>query len=513
MQGREVEYIEKIRKSAGLKNAILIGIEVSESRKIAEFCLVTDLPHTKEEEEAVNEWSNHFIPKGWEAKVRIVKRVPDEEILRDRIYDFMQKNFPVAAAFFQREDIHVQLLESGATFSFDIASGEQGLFSSANILDEVSRYLQSGYCGSFFGNVRIVEKEREEVSLDMEEKEEVNSVKARYFPIENYEKIDGADEVPTLATYIEDAIGEGEYVLCGRVNFLQERVSKKGKTYFTFTLQDGSGSIRVSYFPKKGTMEQIQGLKQGESIVCIGSNELFNGNLSYTAKKINLGNPPKDYEYERKESKPVPSRYKAVFPEPYSDYTQTGLFDREEKPQDLKDKTFVVFDLETTGTNHNPATGKVDRIIEIGGVKMVGGEVVEKFSSFVACPEKIPPNIVELTGIHDEDLVGAPTIEEVIPDFFKFVSGCALVGHNNIGFDGKFIRYYGKELGYYFDNVEYDTLPLSQELLRGEVNNFKLNTIADYYGFSFNHHRAYEDALTTAKCFVELIKKRKGLPY
>ena len=43
------------------------------------------------------------------------------------------------------------------------------------------------------------------------------------------------------------------------------------------------------------------------------------------------------------------------------------------------------------------------------------------------------------------------------------------------------------------------------------LTNFKLNTLADYYNIHFNHHRAFDDALTTAKIFVQLIKKRGGL--
>lgn len=141
---------------------------------------------------------------------------------------------------------------------------------------------------------------------------------------------------------------------------------------------------------------------------------------------------------------------------------------------------------------------------------MVDGNMTEKFSTFVACPEKLPPNIVDLTGIHDEDLIGAPDIEKAIADFYKFTDGCALVGHN-VQFDYRFIRYYGEQYRYFFDAKLYDTMTIAQEVLRGEVTNFKLNTLADYYNIHFNHHRAFDDALTTAKIFVQLIKKRGGL--
>ena len=182
-----------------------------------------------------------------------------------------------------------------------------------------------------------------------------------------------------------------------------------------------------------------------------------------------------------------------------------------DKPDDLKNNTFVVFDLETTGLNNNPAMGKMDKIIELGAVKIIGGEIKEKFSTFVACDDKLSQAIIDLTGITDEDLIGAPPVEEVLADFYKFTAGAYLVGHN-VTFDYRFVHYYGEKNGYMFENKQFDTLFLAQEILRGQLPNYKLNSLADYYGFSFNHHRAFEDASTTAKVFMELIKKRGSLP-
>ena len=153
----------------------------------------------------------------------------------------------------------------------------------------------------------------------------------------------------------------------------------------------------------------------------------------------------------------------------------------------------------------------MDKIIEIGAVKLIGGEIKEKFSTFVACDERLSPEIVKLTGINDEDLIGAPTIDKAIADFFKFTDGALLVGHN-VMFDYRFVEYYGEQNRYMFDKKTYDTMTLAQELLRGEIANYKLNTIADYFGLSFNHHRAYEDACVTAKIFIEFIKRRGKLP-
>lgn len=68
-----------------------------------------------------------YLPPSFSPRIRIVKRVPDREILKKRIYEFMNSRFPAAAAFLKEEDIEVEMLQSGANFCFDVASGEQSL--------------------------------------------------------------------------------------------------------------------------------------------------------------------------------------------------------------------------------------------------------------------------------------------------------------------------------------------------------------------------------------------------
>ncbi|MBQ8374341.1 MAG: hypothetical protein IJX98_02060 [Clostridia bacterium] len=486
--------------------------------------MVTDRSFSAMEEAQATHITQEFLPEDFLAAVRIVKRVLDEEILRSKIYAYVSEAFPAAAAFLKEEDIKVQMLTSGANFYFDIASGEQSIFTSSKILDSVSAYLSGAYCGSFYGNVRVVEKQRDTSILEevAESKEETFVEETRTFHIENFKKLDGAETIPKEAVYIADIAGvEGVFAVCGQIIFLEEKHYIKHneqtgedmeKTRFSVTISDGTGMLRTTYFPKKLTVDKVRELKQGDTIVIIGSMEEYNGNLSFKAGKINYGNPPEDFTPIAKASKPVPKFYHAVTPEPYVDYTQAGFFDNLTKPEALKNRVFVVFDLETTGLVHNPAMGKMDKIIEIGAVKLVNGEITEKFASFVACKERLPAKIVELTGIHDEDLCGAPEVDQVLADFFKFADGAVLVGHN-VGFDYAFVKFYGGENGFVFSNPSLDTVVLSQEVLKAEgLPNYKLNTVAEYFGFEFNHHRAFEDAATTAKIFIELIRRRGKLP-
>ena len=157
MENKTEKYLEEIRALSGLKNAILRSITVEKRGLIAEFILITDKTYTQEEETQARTISARYVPACFSTRVRIVKRVPDEKILKERIYEYIKSSFPAASAFLEKENISVELLNSGAHFYVDIAAGEQTLFTSGKILDEVSRYLSSGYCGSFYGNVRIVE--------------------------------------------------------------------------------------------------------------------------------------------------------------------------------------------------------------------------------------------------------------------------------------------------------------------------------------------------------------------
>ena len=172
---------------------------------------------------------------------------------------------------------------------------------------------------------------------------------------------------------------------------------------------------------------------------------------------------------------------------------------------DIFNEKFAVVDLETTGLNDGHNGKKADSIIEIGAVKIDGGKITDKYSTFVACDEPIPEEITRLTGITQNDLTGAPTVKEVIKRFYEFSRDCIIVGHN-ILFDYGFIRYYGKQYGYEFNNNIIDTFLLSREKLNGNVENYKLATVAKHFGINFNPHRALVDAEVSAKILLELAK-------
>ena len=165
------------------------------------------------------------------------------------------------------------------------------------------------------------------------------------------------------------------------------------------------------------------------------------------------------------------------------------------------DEEYVAFDLETTGLS-----SLTDRIIEIGAVVMKNGQEVDRFQTFVDPQRKLERKIVDLTGITDDMLVGAPLIEEVLPKFLNFVGDRVLVAHNS-DFDTGFIRAECARQGLAFDKTAADTLILSQNLLP-QLSKFKLNIVSDALSLpDFTHHRAADDAVTCGLIMHKLMQK------
>lgn len=505
----QTEFLARLRESKGLQRAVVSEIDIDASSRICSFHIVTDTAYSEGDANAARALVREAVPASMRAAVSIHKLVADEQLVKRKILEYLSRNHRAASACIAEGDITVELGDP-VRFSFGVDEAERGFFEkNEELLPGIERMLSANFCNAFKGS--LVEKDKGGIVADdePEEEEPFDFRPARSFSVQNFEAID-EENVPKEATYISDATFRSDKLtLCGTIRYIQERATQKGKPYLRFTIADASGVISFSYFPRKKTEEKIRALQPGDSIVCTGENEMFNDRLSFTARFINRGNAPEGFVPEKRRGKSLPLRYTTVAPEKLEDFNQLSLFGNSELPPDLVNNTFVVFDLETTGLVNSPTGGKMDAITEIGAVKIEGGEIKEKFTTLVDPERKLTEEIVKLTGITDDMLAGAPKIGQVIPDFLKFCEGCILVGHN-VQFDYKFVRYYAEQEEYEFDFKTYDTLSIAQGMLF--LSNYKLNTLADYYHFSFNHHRAWDDAYVTAKIFIELIKAKKCLP-
>lgn len=177
-------------------------------------------------------------------------------------------------------------------------------------------------------------------------------------------------------------------------------------------------------------------------------------------------------------------------------------------PQDivLEQHDYVVFDVETTGLS-----SKYDQIIELAGVKVKNGEIIDRFERFSNPNEPLTETIKEITGITDDMLVDAPPISEVITDFKEWVGDAIFVAHN-ASFDMGFIEaaYQKEGLGSYQNGV-IDTLELSRTI-NTDFKKHGLNILAKKYNVELTqHHRAIYDAEATAYIFIKMLQQIKSL--
>lgn len=163
------------------------------------------------------------------------------------------------------------------------------------------------------------------------------------------------------------------------------------------------------------------------------------------------------------------------------------------------DGTYVVFDLETTG--FSPIS---NRIIEIGAVKVVGGAITDRFSTFVNPEVPIPYEIEKVTNINDSMVLDAPKIEQVLPEFAAFCEGAVMVAHN-AGFDMSFFKENCRRQGLAADHTYLDTVGLARALF-SELSKFTLDAICKKLNISLEgHHRAVNDAEATAEVFLRFL--------
>ncbi|HEY2985638.1 MAG TPA: DEDD exonuclease domain-containing protein, partial [Jatrophihabitantaceae bacterium] len=181
-------------------------------------------------------------------------------------------------------------------------------------------------------------------------------------------------------------------------------------------------------------------------------------------------------------------------------------FDELDEP--LRDTTFTVVDLETTG-----GTAGSDSITEIGAVKVRTGEVLGEFQTLVDPGVPIAPFVSVLTGITDSMVSVAPRIEAVLPSFLEFARGSVLVAHN-APFDVGFLRNACAALDVAWPAFPVvDTAVLARRVLtRDEVPNCKLGTLARFFHATTEPvHRALADARATVDVLHALLDRLGSL--
>lgn len=167
----------------------------------------------------------------------------------------------------------------------------------------------------------------------------------------------------------------------------------------------------------------------------------------------------------------------------------------------LDSQNYTIVDLETTG-----GSPYFNRIIEIGLLRVEHGEVVEEFQTLVNPGQEIPEFITKMTGIHDRDVVVAPTFAEIVGELISKFEDAVFVAHN-ANFDYGFIKEEFRRLNYGFVADRLCTVRLSRSLYK-EYKRHNLSELIKRFQFKVaNRHRAFDDAKVLWD-FLQLIHKQ-----
>lgn len=168
----------------------------------------------------------------------------------------------------------------------------------------------------------------------------------------------------------------------------------------------------------------------------------------------------------------------------------------------LADRKLIILDTETTGLSCDQG----HEIIELAAEKIMNGEVVDEFHSFVLPLRPIPLDATAIHGLDNEFIAtyGQPA-EHVFPNFASFIEDGVLVGHNIRRFDHPFLMSHYRRLGLELpENDIVDTLEIARTALR--LPNYKLGTIASHFGISTDGaHRAAADVAMTRKVLFAMM--------
>lgn len=157
--------------------------------------------------------------------------------------------------------------------------------------------------------------------------------------------------------------------------------------------------------------------------------------------------------------------------------------------------TYIALDLETTGLSPS-----ADKILEIGAVKVVGGQIAETYETLVNPGRKIEKRIEELTGITDEMAAGGMDTRKAVAGLVEFCENLPILGHNII-FDYGFVKQNAVNFNLVFEKEGIDTLRIARTLFP-EMEHRSLQALCGYYGICPREaHRAASDALSAMELY------------
>lgn len=530
-------YTEELRKEFGDKYIFLqvYSVVFSKSENLTTITFLFDEKIKEITDEQREELQNFFAKKlelFSSLKLKFRKSFLDEDLIAKETLKILQGAFKSSVGEICESDISVQKDDV-----IHISISAPNLVATSLEDRGADKFLETALSKEFIAKfaVKIIVCENKVIDTSvLEERERLaprmymqNRVVTKRYEVGDVFMMFG-QEITPKPEFIKNISGEKlSVILSGVISNFQKKhyIKKKEKakgenakesSYYTFTLTDSSGRMNCTYFSSLTNEKKMDKLADDTRVIIIGDVQKFNNNYTCYVRSLGLCNEKlapttKDESMasldEHEEIDPdfsqdyIPAEYNFV--RPYVEKHQANIFDKKPTYSSyIMDNEFVVYDFETTGLDTNTC-----EIIEIGAVKIKGGEIVDVFQTLIKPKNTIPDIITQVTNISNDMVASSPSIKIVMPAFYDFCKGCILGGYNSANFDDKILAVQSRKLGIEFDNQTTDVILLARSKMAS--SNYKLSTVVKNLGIVLiGAHRALNDALATAKVLLKLNEQK-----
>lgn len=440
------------------------------------------------------------------------KNLLSKEAVAQLVRRYIGENNRALFAVLGEQNTVVEVSDDGISVIFEVPPSVETLLVSSGCIEGLTACLESNYDCAVNVSTRIVDA----IVVNERAAEEIQALVIDDH-IVSYKlglRVCGS-EIRSAPKYISTFKAPQKYVcLVGEVSGMLRAVSRKsGYIYYAFTLGDTTATINCRYFTRRSDKGPLDCIHDGDSVIVSG--DIIEDGYSHgiTLNVRTMWTCTIDYSsiVTEKEGGRRPKPHRELKPEKIELLGQQNLFELDAEPTPmLRGRTYVVFDLETTGLDTETCS-----IVEICGVKIVDGVISNSISTLVDPGIHIPEDASATNHIYDDDVRDAPYIEDVLPQFAAWVGDAALVAHNGFAYDYKVLDSVGARCGVSFAaNKKYDTILMSSVWHSKTGINRKLNLgqMCNEFGIELtNAHRAFFDTLATAQLFVKLCEKMDGL--
>lgn len=509
-----MQLIEHIKNYVeGVSQLRLRKTSIHDKKRTVDFVFVSLAPLSKEKEDMVRQICTLYAGNGFTVNASFEKDTLTAANIKSAIDKYIKERHPSLIGRI-KGGYSVSQSQDGFSVIFEVDSLTEKIIEDMGFFNELSKYFDgiSAISVVFLTKGFPLKQDGEELKLKIQQYQQLQQSRElsrpkRYTDVKNIQTYIGK-EVSARARYISDITEPiQKCTAAGRISNKKTSFPDKiTSAVCKFNLTDYTGTISAVLFAKKDTLKKFEALLEQEEVIVSASAQRssFSGEIELKVYDISKCEMIKESQ-QTKYLNEVPQQYVTVSPQKIALEKQLALEEQSKvAPYFLRENDVVTLSLLTTGQRIFQ-----DRIVKITATKIVKGELTQSFESYISPERVLEEDYFKRSGLKEEDLKGAPTIIDVLPDLFKFCHNCAIVAQNAEVTMG-FVKYYANAAKYLFSNVLFDFEALvknffSQSQYSGQrLTNFSAEKVAEKLNLKIAFSSFDSESLALARVLLRM---------